>query len=318
MHSRRGSVLLAMTVLCPASGLCGAAADLGVPEGFLGYWGTSAASCLRGPIGGHLLATVDAFHFSQGFGRLVSARRTSDTDLELELAMTGEARGRVERRSYSLSSDQLTLTETAGAPPGTVTIRTRCPGTPLLPVDEAAADQNFGAFRTQLLQAVDRKDKAFILSIVSANILNSFGGDGGIAEFEQDWRLDQEDSLFWKEFGTVLRMGGGFEGPDSFTAPYVSSHWPQHLDAFQNVAITGRDVSVRAAPSAEAAVIDTASHQTVPTVGSYRTDDWVYIGLDDGRAGYVHKSSVRSAIDYRARFSRRDGRWWLDVFVAGD
>ncbi len=319
MELRRGIQIALLVGLWPASGLAGAAPDLQVPEGFLGHWGTSAADCHRGTIGGYLLARVDAFDFRQGFGRLVSTRRMGERELELEMAMTGEARGRVERRIYGLSSDRLTLMETAGPPPGTVTIRTRCAGTPLPPVDEGAADERFGAFRTQLLQAIDRKDKAFILSMVSADILNSFGGDGGIAEFEREWRLDRADSPFWKEFGTVLRMGGGFAGPDSFTAPYVSSHWPPHLDAVWHVAATGSDVAVRAAALPDAAVIATVSHKTAPHVGRHTGEsEWLYVGLDDGRAGYIHKTSIRSAIDYRARFSRRDGRWWLDAFVAGD
>ena len=40
--------------------------------------------------------------------------------------------------------------------------------------------------------------------------------------------------------------------------------------------------------------------------------------LAGGSLGYVRSRSVRSPIDHRAIFSRRDGRWWMITFIAGD
>jgi hypothetical protein len=304
--------------LWPPAGQAGAAQVQPVPAAFLGHWATSTADCLRGGIGGSLLAMTQAFHFPQGFGRLVSVRQLGASEVELQMAMTGEARGRVEARRYIISPDLRTLTELAGPGFRSVLVRTRCAGVPLPPVDEAVSNESFRAFRTELLGAIDRKDKAFILSIVSPKIMNSFGGDGGIQEFEEGSRLDDDDSWFWKEFGTVMRMGGSSPNPDSFAAPYLWTQWPD-LDAWHHVAVIGKDVKVRAAPSIDSAVIATLSYRTILNVGTYERDSqWTHVSLDDGRTGYVDKAQVRSPISYRARFSRRDGRWWLDAFIAGD
>lgn len=321
MHSRHRvpSQAASLFTLWLTADLVVAAQDQLVPPGFLGHWGSTPADCRRGEVDGNLLVTTEAFGYPQSRGRVVSARQPSARVVEFQLSMSGEARGRIETRRFSLSDDLLTLREEAASLPAGVTVRVRCAGVPLLPVDDAIADAGFLSFRATLLRAIDRKDKAFILSIVSPRILNSFGGDGGIEEFEESSRLDDPDSWFWKEFGTVMRLGGSFASPDSFSAPYTWANWPKSLDAFGNLAVIGRDVNVRAAPTMDSPVIATVSYTTLPHVGAYRQgSEWAYVGLDDGLAGYIHRTFVRSPIDYRAFFSRRDGRWWLDAFVSGD
>jgi hypothetical protein len=49
----------------------------------------------------------------------------------------------------------------------------------LYPVDEATKDPSFFTFRARLIQAVQRHDAAFLISILAPKITNSFGGDGG-------------------------------------------------------------------------------------------------------------------------------------------
>jgi hypothetical protein len=40
--------------------------------------------------------------------------------------------------------------------------------------------------------------------------------------------------------------------------------------------------------------------------------------LPGGRRGFVHAAYARSPVDYRAYFTRVDGRWQLTLFLAGD
>jgi hypothetical protein len=305
--------------LWQAAGLVDAAQEHLVPAGFLGHWASSGADCQRSGVRGDLVVTQEAFNFTQGFGRVRSVRQAGAGVVEFEMSMTGEARGRVQLHRFSLSADLHTLSHLTGTVPDGVPVRIRCAGVPLLPVDGAVANASFHEFRTELVSAIDRKDKAFILSIVSPHIMNSFGGDGGIEEFEEVSRLDDKQSWFWKEFGAVMRMGGSSSTPDSFAAPYTWTNWPEGLDGFGHLAVIGRNVNVRGGPSMDSPVIATVSYQTLPHVGTWQQEsEWVYVGLDDGRAGYIHEAFVRSHIGYRALFSRRDGRWWLDTFIAGD
>src|SRR5688500_6749978 len=87
-------------------------------------------------------------------------------------------------------------------------------GPELPPVDEAANQPDFFTFRARLQAAIARRDAEAVLAILHKDIRNSFGGDGGIEEFKKKWRLAEADSVLWKELGTVLALGGSFDGRD--------------------------------------------------------------------------------------------------------
>ncbi len=204
----------------------------------------------------------------------------------------------------------------------------------LLPVDEAAADPSFATFRATLLKALADKDTAALLEAVDPQIKASFGGDEGIKAFRRMWKLDGKharDSAIWQELGDVLRLGGAWSGEGeqkTFWAPYVFARFPDHVEATEYAAIVGDNVRARAKPSSKAEAVATFSRdlvRTAPdngapvkeTIGG-QTYLWVTIRLANGRTGYVWGKFIRTSLDYRAGFSKRDGRWRLDVFVSGD
>lgn len=45
---------------------------------------------------------------------------------------------------------------------------------------------------------------------------------------------------------------------------------------------------------------------------------WTPVIAPDGRAGYISSQHVRSPIDYRAFFTKKDGRWRMVMLLAGD
>jgi len=189
----------------------------------------------------------------------------------------------------------------------------------LAPVDEAASQPEFFAFRALLHDAIARRDVAAVLAVVHKNIKNSFDGDDGIAEFRKKWKPEAADSVLWRELGAVLALGGTFAGSSRFVAPYVFSRWPENVDSFENVAIIGERVRVRAAPSREDAIVGSLSFVIVPLHRAQQGHDgWTAIRRSDGKTGYVATQYVRSPIRYRAFFELTDNRWQLVTFVAGD
>jgi hypothetical protein len=78
-----------------------------------------------------------------------------------------------------------------------------------------------------------------LLDVVDPGIKNTFGDDNGVQAFSRIWELDRADSALWGELRRVLTLGGTFEGPDTFVAPYVFSNWPSEFDAFDHVALVG-------------------------------------------------------------------------------
>jgi hypothetical protein len=198
---------------------------------------------------------------------------------------------------------------------------TVAPPVPLLPVDEAARQPDFFSFRAGLQAALARRDLDAILAVLSKDIKNSFGGDDGIDGFHRVWRPMEPDSALWSELGTVLALGGTFSDPDTFTAPYTFSRWPDRFDGFEHVALIASDVRIREAPRADAAALTTLSFSILPVArgdGVAEEEGWTAVALDGGKTGYVASRLARSPIDYRAMFSKVNGRWHLVFFLAGD
>ena len=187
----------------------------------------------------------------------------------------------------------------------------------LLPIDQAAKDPEFFAFRAQLQAAVARHDAEAVLAAVDPNIKNTFGGDNGIDAFRRRWKLPAGDRL-WDELGTVLAFGGGFFAKDAFSAPYVHQNWPEPFDSFTHVAVLGRGVRVRASPGPQGRVLTSLSFDIVPVVPPFGKSEWTRIKLRDGRTGYISSRYVRSPVGYRAVFNKIAGRWRMTAFIAGD
>jgi hypothetical protein len=195
----------------------------------------------------------------------------------------------------------------------------------LMPVDEAVRDPELFAFRARLQAALARHDAAAVLEMVDPQIKNTFGGDDGIEAFQRLWKLKEGDSRLWEELGLVLALGGAFQNADNFVAPYVFSRWPENVDSFENVAVLGRNVRVRAEPRAGSAVLAALSFDLVGVSGTGRermspeqARDWTAVKLRDGRIGYVSSRYVRSPVAHRAFLTRKNGSWRLTFFVAGD
>src|SRR5262249_24942389 len=138
------------------------------------------------------------------------------------------------------------------------------------PVDDAAKDPSFKAFRDTLIDAVKRKDTQFILSVVEPNIENDFGGGNGVENFKAKWRLAKTaESKLWAELDRILSMGGTFrveEGKKSFWAPYVYSAWPDDFecgDDAQCYAVTGDHINVRREPASTAPIVASLSYDIV-------------------------------------------------------
>jgi len=198
----------------------------------------------------------------------------------------------------------------------------------LLPVDEAAKDPSFFAFRQKLVEAARKHDLDFVLSTLDPNIVNSFGGSEGVEGFKAIWELDKPQTKLWDTLTLALTLGGSLnvsEQETSFWAPYVFSRWPNDVDSFEFGAILATSVRVRSRPSLDAPVIATLSYDIVKfadqswvPAGEAGPDAWVKIITPAGREGFVSSRYVRSPIDYRIGFIKKNDKWVIKTFVAGD
>lgn len=205
----------------------------------------------------------------------------------------------------------------AVAPPPSAPIRIPTYGR-ITPVDDALNDVGFAAFRDTALRIVAARDTSALLAIVAPEIRNSFGGNDGVAAFRTAWRLGEADSELWAVLDDILRHGGRFSGADAFVAPFTYMALPDSLDPFEFLMVRDEDVPVYATPDEQGVIVGRLSHDVV-RAGPYLADPrWTAIALGGERFGYVEAHRIRSAVDYRVQFMRRDGRWLLVLLVAGD
>ena len=189
---------------------------------------------------------------------------------------------------------------------------------PLSPVDQAASRADFFAFRARLQAALVRRDADALLAVLAPDIKNSFGGDDGVDGFVRLWRPREPDSRVYEELASVLALGGTFEGEDTFIAPYVYARWPRNVDPFDHVVLIAQDVRISTAPRPGAEGESVGSFVIYPLArGTPEVEGWTAVRTGSG-VGYVRSSLVRSPIDYRAFFVKRDGRWLMTIFLAGD
>ena len=199
----------------------------------------------------------------------------------------------------------------------------------IYPVDEAARDPEFFAFRGRLIVALQKRDTGFLYSVVSEHIKNSFGGDDGIAAFKEKWRPEEADSKLWSTLAEVVAFGGRFDASKNFFAPYWYAVEPKGGgdDPFVYGVIVGRGVKVRREPNAASAALADLDFDVIKVKDWEAKPDssdpasgrtWVAVELADRRAGFVAAAYVRSRVGYRAGFAKRNGRWVLELLVAGD
>jgi hypothetical protein len=189
----------------------------------------------------------------------------------------------------------------------------------LLPTDEA--DASFAAFRRELLAALERRDTAFLYSILSPSIKNSFGGVDSVSGFRRVWDMEQPDSSrVWRTLARALSMGGLMRG-ENFVAPYVFAAWPAGIDAFEHVAITGENVPAHAAADTASAMVARLTYSILPLREAIDFDDpaaMAQLTLPDGRTVWVRSTDIYSPVYWRAIFEKQNDRWIMIVLIAGD
>jgi hypothetical protein len=186
---------------------------------------------------------------------------------------------------------------------------------PFPPFDEGAANPSFAAFRAELIAIVEARDLARLEPLLDPAIRISFGADNGADAALAAFRDDPER---WAELGAILALGGKFETPDLFIAPYTFFA-ELNGDSFNTAVITATDVNVRAGPSTATTAINALSYETVALAPDALAEPgWVRIRLPEGTLGYVAEDFIRLVLDYRAGFALQDGVWRMQFFVAGD
>jgi hypothetical protein len=192
------------------------------------------------------------------------------------------------------------------------------------PVDEAGKDASWNAFRKRLFEALDKRDRKFVMSIVSSGVRNGSDSPRGTAEFRKQWLVDAEDSPLWNELRAALSLGSAWLVRENkrreLCAPYVLAKWPDDVDFTRNGVIVAREALAKSEPSSGSETLATLSYDII-AVEDWELDDrdktakqkWVKIKLKE-RDAYVPEEQIRSPIEHAACFIKTEFGWRLTVF----
>jgi hypothetical protein len=195
----------------------------------------------------------------------------------------------------------------------------------LEPVDEATRDLSWAHFKNRLLEAVMKRDRKFVLSILDRNVRIGVDGVRGVNEFMKQWHLDADDSPLWRDLPSALFLGAAYmkreDRPRELCAPYLLAQWPRNMDPHAFGAIIAKDALVKAAPSSDSPTLATLSYDIVP-VADWEVADkapdlaqkWTKVKLKTGE-GYVPEEQIRSPIEQVACFIKTENGWRMTAFA---
>lgn len=188
------------------------------------------------------------------------------------------------------------------------------------PVDQSNSDSTFRVFKKVLENAFQKKDSVFIFAHLDPEIMTCFGADcSGIESFRQEW-IACRSCDFWKESKRILQMGCRrlmVESELQFACPYVFQGLPDSLDGYSWVVVTNKNAPVYSDTTPGAKIIGYSSYSILPTTEGSRK--WLRIDSVAGKTwGYLERKYVRSPIDPRMIFAKREGEWKMIAYVAGD
>ena len=175
--------------------------------------------------------------------------------------------------------------------------------------------------RQQVQKAVDKRDLNGLMSLMSDDIRVTFGGQSGPERFSDFWTAsDQDQDLLWSELASALRLGcaqavdGEGKPYRAIPAMFVTG---DGLDGFSTwTSLPG--AVLRSKPDEKAEVRMRLPAWTVLSEVEHDGGSWIEVRTPKGRSGYVSTDQVRSLLDYRLIFGRRDGQWRITAFIAGD
>jgi hypothetical protein len=188
------------------------------------------------------------------------------------------------------------------------------------PRDDCLRIGEYFQFRQQFEDIVKRRNTAGLQALIASDIQWNFGGEPATkTAFAAKWNLSKgAASPIWAELDAILPLGCGINGkgiafPHMFTAGLGDQD-----GELSKVLVTYEDVNLRASASSGAVSKAKISWELVDVKGGIVKDGWTPVTTADGKTGFIKSNYLRDPLDYRAGFEKRDGKWVMNFFAAGD
>jgi len=185
------------------------------------------------------------------------------------------------------------------------------------PRDECGKVTGATEFRRKLADAVMAKDAEAIAALASPEVRLGFGGDDGRERLLA--RLKDPNDTLIGEIARLLPLGCGLNVAGDLTMPWIFAQELGDIDGYTANLVVGENVPLHAAADEKSAVEQRISWDLVELAdGPYPEGDLLPVTAPDGTKGYMHKSRLRSLLDYRLLAGRQIGVWKITAILAGD
>lgn len=186
--------------------------------------------------------------------------------------------------------------------------------------DECLHLDGYFEFRQQFEDIVKKRNVAGLQSLIAPNIEWNFGGEPATkVTFAENWKFSKGAAApIWAELDKILPLGCGVNG-EGIAFPHIFT-----VDLSLDKGLKGdtlvihQDVNLRATPSSTALSKAKISWEMVEVNQDKVEDGWSPVTTADGKTGFIKSSYLRNILDYRAGFQKRDGKWVMNFFTAGD
>ncbi len=181
-------------------------------------------------------------------------------------------------------------------------------------IELPGAKQFFVSFE----KAVRERDADALLALTDKGVKLDFGGGGGLTTFRE--RLGDKQGELWNELDQIITLGCARGANGDMVLPWYFAQDLGVDDPFAAMLVTGPDVPLREAASAEAPVVETISWDTVTLANGYDAEaKFLGVTSRSGKQGFVAADKLRSLAAYRLAVAKTPkDEWRIVSFVAGD
>jgi hypothetical protein len=187
------------------------------------------------------------------------------------------------------------------------------------PHDECLPLDGYFELRQKFEDIVKRRDSKAFLAMVPPSISWTFGGEEGRDALIKNWKLESgKASPIWAELDQIVRLGC-FQQDSNPVMPHLFGQDTGAEGAGAEFALVlGPAVNFRAAPTTSSQSLRKINWEVVTTLEASKDGNWMKVETADKKIGYIRRDYLRSYLDYRIGFERKETGWVITFFIAGD